>query len=161
MSIKWYQILFQIINFGILIFVLNKFLYKPIVNIIKQRNKKIEDSIKAAEQTLKEKEKIKQIKQQAVEEAEKEVVRIVETARKGAGKTSKQIIDDAKKEAEQAVDKKFQLMLEKLTEQESKITGKITDLVIRTTSRVLKDSLTPKDQKLIIDKEIAKLKKIK
>jgi F-type H+-transporting ATPase subunit b len=161
MSIKWYQILFQIINFGILVFVLNKFLYKPIVNIIKQRNKKIEDSIKAAEQTLKEKEKIKQIKQQAVEEAEKEVVRIVETARKGAGKTSKQIIDDAKKEAEQAVDKKFQLMLEKLTEQESKITGKITDLVIRTTSRVLKDSLTPKDQKLIIDKEIAKLKKIK
>jgi len=161
MSIKWYQILFQIINFGILVFVLNKFLYKPIVNIIKQRNKKIEDSIKAAEQTLKEKEKIKQIKQKAVEEAEKEAVRIVEATRKEAGKTSRQIIDDAKKEAEQAVDKKFQLMLEKLAEQESKITGKITDLVIKTTSRVLKDSLTPKDQKLIIDKEIAKLKKIK
>lgn len=161
MSIKWYQLLFQVINFGVLVFVLNKFLYKPIVNIIKQRNKKIEDSIKAAEATLKEKAKIEEIKKQAVEEAEKEAVKIVEAAKKEAGKTSKSLIDQAKTEAEQEVDKKFQLMVEKLAEQEAKITGRITDLVIKTTSRVLKDSLTPKEQKLIIDKEIDQLKKIK
>lgn len=161
MSIKWYQLLFQIINFGVLVFVLNKFLYKPIVNIIKQRNKKIEDSIKAAEATLKEKAKIEEIKKQAVEGAEKEAVKIVEAAKKEAGKTSKSLIDQAKTEAEQEVDKKFQLMIEKLAEQEAKITGRITDLVIKTTSRVLKDSLTYKEQKLIIDKEIDKLKKIK
>ncbi len=161
MSIKWYQLLFQVINFGILILVLNKFLYKPIVNIIKQRNKKIEDSIKAAEATLKEKAKIEIIKKKAIEEAEKEAVKIVDKAKLNAGKSGKDIINKARKEAEQEVDKKFQLMIEKLAEQEAKITQKITGLVIKTTSRVLKGSLTDKEQKQIIDKEILKLKKLK
>ena len=47
--------MFQLINFGVLVFVLNRFLYQPILKIIELRNKKIEDSIKAAEETLKEK----------------------------------------------------------------------------------------------------------
>ena len=73
MEIRWYQLLFQVINFGLLIFVLNRFLYRPILKIVEQRNKKIEDSIRAAEATLKEKEKIAEIKKQVVAEAEKEI----------------------------------------------------------------------------------------
>jgi len=161
MEIHWYQLLFQIINFAVLVFILKKFLYKPILTIIDQRNKKIQDSIKAAEKTLEEKEKIEQIKKKAIEAAEKEAVRIVDLAKKTAGKTAKQMIQDAKQEAEEEVDKKFQLLADKLADQEKKITAKITDMVIKTTSRVLKDSLTTQEQKQIIDQEIKKLKKLK
>ena len=161
MSIQWYQLLFQIINFGILVFFLKKFLYKPIITIVNQRNKKIEDSIKAAEDNLKEKAKIEEIKKQAIEEAEKEAVKIVERAKKEANKTSKNILDEAREEAEQEVDKKLAMLTEQLNEQERKITGKITDLVIKATSKVLKGSLTAKEQKKIIDLEIKQLKTIK
>ena len=71
------------------------------------------------------------------------------------------MIQDAKQEAEEEVDKKFQLLADKLADQEKKITAKITDMVIKTTSRVLKDSLTTQEQKQIIDQEIKKLKKLK
>lgn len=161
MSIQWYQLLFQIINFGILVFLLNRFLYKPIVTIIKQRQKKIEDSIKAAEDTLKEKAKLEEIKKKAVEEAEKEAVKIVEAAKKEAGVVSKKLVDNAKTQAEAEVDKKFASLSEKLDAQEKIITSKITDLVVKATSKVLKGSLTDKEQKQIIDQEIKKLKKIK
>lgn len=157
MSIKWYQLLFQLINFGVLIFVLNRFLYQPILKIIELRNKKIEDSIKAAEETLKEKAKIEIIKKKVVEEAEKEAVKIVEQAKSQADKTSKKIIEAAKMQAEQEVNKKFQLMQEKLAEQEEKIKIEITDLVIKTTTQLLKNALTPTEQKSVIDKEIKKL----
>ncbi|KKS80480.1 MAG: ATP synthase subunit b [Candidatus Beckwithbacteria bacterium GW2011_GWA2_43_10] len=160
MSIHWYQLLFQIINFGILILVLKKFLYQPIITIINQRNKKIEDSIKAAEATLKEKAKIEALKKQAVQEAEKEAVRIVETARQEADKTGKQILQTARTEAEEEIDKKLKLLTEKLTEQESQITGRITDLVIKATQSVLTGSLTANQQKAIIDSEIKKLAKL-
>ncbi|MFH1280400.1 MAG: F0F1 ATP synthase subunit B, partial [Candidatus Beckwithbacteria bacterium] len=161
MTIHWYQLLFQIINFGILVFVLNKFLYKPIVTIVNQRNKKIEDSIKAAEDNLKEKTKIEEIKKQARAEAEKEAVKIIENAKKEANKTSKNILNTAKEEAELEVDKKLAMLTEKLNEQERKITNKITDLVIKATSKVLKGSLTTTEQKKIIDLEIKQLKTIK
>ena len=157
MTIKWYQILFQIINFGILVYLLNKFLYRPIIKIIDQRNKKIQDSIKAAEATLKEKAKIEEIKKQAVQEAEKEALAVVDQAKKQAVAVSKKMVEVAKQEAEQEVDKKLQLMQEKLVEEENRVKGRITDLVIKTTSQVLKDSLTAKEQQLIIDKEISKL----
>jgi len=159
MTIKWYQILFQIINFGILVFVLNRFLYKPIITIIDQRNKKIQDSIKAAEATLKEKAKIEEIKKQVIQEAEKEAMAVIGKARKQASTTSKGIIESAKQAAEQEVDKKLQLMKEQLAQEEGRIKARITDLVIKTTSQVLKDSLTDKEQHLIIDKEIKKLSK--
>lgn len=160
MSIQWYQLLFQIINFGILILVLKKFLYQPIITIINQRNKKIEDSIKAAEANLKEKAKIEEIKKQAVIEAEKEAVLIVETARKESDKTGKQILLAARVEAEAEVNKKLKLLTEKLAEQESQITGRITDLVIKTTQSVLSNSLSANQQKAIIDSEIKKLAKL-
>lgn len=160
MSIQWYQLLFQIINFGILILVLKKFLYQPIITIINQRNKKIEDSIKAAEANLKEKAKIEAIKKQAVIEAEKEAVLIVEAARKESDKTSKQILLAARVEAEAEVDKKLKLLTEKLAEQENQITGRITDLVIKATQSVLSNSLSANQQKAIIDSEIKKLAKL-
>ena len=160
MSIHWYQLLFQIINFGILILVLKKFFYRPIITIINQRNKKIEDSIKAADANLKEKAKIEEIKKQAVMEAEKEAVRIVEAARKESDKTAKQILQAARTEAEGEVDKKLKLLTEKLAEQESQITGRITDLVIKATQSVLKGSLTVSQQNAIIDSEIKKLAKL-
>lgn len=160
MSIQWYQLLFQIINFGILILVLKKFLYQPIITIINQRNKKIEDSIKAAEANLKEKAKIEEIKKQAVIEAEKEAVLIVEAARKESDKTGKQILLAARVEAEAEVDKKLKLLTEKLAEQENQITGRITDLVIKATQSVLSNSLSANQQKAIIDSEIKKLAKL-
>lgn len=160
MSIHWYQLLFQIINFGILILVLKKFLYQPIITLINQRNKKIEDSIKAAEANLKEKTKIEEIKKQAVIEAEKEAVRIVEVARKESDKTAKQILESARVEAEGEIDKKLKMLSEKLSEEEAQITARITDLVIKATQSVLTGSLTPGQQKTIIDSEIKKLAKL-
>jgi F-type H+-transporting ATPase subunit b len=161
MSIQWYQLLFQIINFGVLVFLLNRFMYKPIITIIKQRNRKIEDSIKAAEASLKEKAKLEEIKKKAIQEAEKEAVSIIDKAKKLADTESKDIIDQASEQAKLEVDKKFVAMSDKLADQEKNITLKITDLVIKATSKVLKGSLTDKEQKQIIDQEIKKLKKIK
>lgn len=161
MAIHWYQLLFQIINFGILIFVLKKFLYQPIINLITQRNKKIEDSIKAAEATLKEKATIQAIKKQAIEAAEREAVRIIDSARKESDQAAKQILDQAKTEAEGEVDKKLKLLTEKLAEEETQLTSRITDLVVKTTASVLKGSLSNIQQKSIIDSEIKKLAQLK
>ncbi|MCX6816376.1 MAG: F0F1 ATP synthase subunit B [Candidatus Beckwithbacteria bacterium] len=161
MEIQWYQLLFQIINFGILIFILNKFLYKPVITIINQRNKKIEDSIKAAENNLKEKSKIAEIKKQAVEESEKEAVKIVEAAKKEAAKTGRQILDNARQEAETEVDKKLLLLTQKLADEEARITGHVTDLVVEAAAKVLKGSLNQREQREVIDNEIKKIAKLK
>lgn len=160
MEIRWYQLLFQVVNFGILIFVLNRFLYRPILKIIEHRNKKIEDSIRAAEETLKEKEKIAEIKKQAVLEAEKEAVRIVEAAKARADKNGKQILIEAQAEAEEAVNKKLALLSDQMKQEEDRLKKKVSALVIATTKQVLKSTLGEKEQKQLIDKQIKSLEQL-
>ena len=161
MEIKWYQLLFQIINFGILVFLLNRFLYRPIIKIIELRNKKIADSIKAAEDTLKEKSTIEALKRLAEAEAEKKAVEIVERAQKRAGVEAKEIVASAREAADLEVGKKMAAATGELEAQEKAIAGRLSDLVVKTTAKILKDSLSDKEQKAIIAAQIKKLSKVK
>ena len=49
MNINWFTVIAQVINFLILVWLLKKFLYKPILNAIDEREKKIADKIKDAD----------------------------------------------------------------------------------------------------------------
>jgi len=62
MEINFFQIIFQIINFTILLLLLKKFLYKPILKILKQRAQKIEEGIEAAEKSIEERDKLEELK---------------------------------------------------------------------------------------------------
>ena len=160
MEIRWYQLLFQIVNFGILIFVLNRFLYRPILKIVEMRNKKIEDSLKAAEESLKEKAKLSELKKQAAAEARIEAVKIVEAAKQEADLAGKQLLTEAQTEAEAAVSKKMELLNDRLEQEEKRLQDRISELVITTTRQVLKSSLGKDEQKRIIDRQIKELKHI-
>ena len=49
MKINWFTVIAQVINFLILVWLLKKFLYKPILNAIDEREKKIRDQLKDAD----------------------------------------------------------------------------------------------------------------
>lgn len=160
MEIRWYQLVFQAVNFGVLIFVLNRWLYRPILKIVEARNRKIEDSLKAAEESLREKAKSAELKKQAAVEARIEAVKIVEAAKHEADSAGKQILSRAQTEAEAAVEKKMVLLNDRLEQEEKRLQDKISSLVITTTRQVLRSSLSKEEQKRIIDRQIKELKHI-
>ncbi len=49
MKINWFTVIAQIINFLILVWLLKKFLYKPILDAVNEREKKINDELKDAD----------------------------------------------------------------------------------------------------------------
>ena len=49
MNINWFTVIAQVINFLILVWLLKKFLYKPILNAVNEREKKITDQLKDAD----------------------------------------------------------------------------------------------------------------
>lgn len=161
MQIHWYQLLFQIINFGILIFVLNKFLYGPIVKIIDQRNKKIQDGIKAAEKNLEEKANLGEFKKRIQLKAEKEATEILNKARKQANDQSKEMMIESKKETQAIVQKEFENLKEKLKDEEVKMKNRIGNLVVDMTTKVLEETLSSAAQHKIIDRELKALAKTK
>jgi F-type H+-transporting ATPase subunit b len=99
MLINWFTVIAQIVNFLILVWLLKRYLYKPILNAIDEREKKIAAQIEDAEKkdadAKKEKEEFRKrndafdkerndLMKKAVEETQTEKSRLMEEARKDA-----------------------------------------------------------------------------
>ena len=64
MKIDWFTVIAQVINFLVLVWLLKRFLYKPILNAIEEREKKVSEQLTdAAEKMDEANEKLNQYQQ--------------------------------------------------------------------------------------------------
>jgi len=161
MEIRIGQLIFQVVNFAILLFLLNKFLYRPILRILEERAARIKEGLEAAEKSIAEKAKLEEKKKKMLVDAEKQSNVILQQAQDRAKKVEKEIVAQAKKEAEKLVQKEQRLLLAKIDQDRSKLQRQVADLVVDTTQAVLEKSLTQKEQKAIINRQIAYIKNVK
>ena len=89
----------QIVNFLILVGILTKFAYKPLMKDLEDRQKKIADSIDSAERERQEAQQLKLNYQQQLSDARAEAQAIVEKAEKLAEETKEQILKEARLES--------------------------------------------------------------
>lgn len=160
MDIQPIQILLQIANFSILMFVLVKFLYQPLTKVLDQRSQKIEEGMVAAEKNIKEAGKMEETVKEEISKARKEAAKITAEARKNAETDAQAILDKAKAEAKKAIQKERQAFEATMKEEEQKLQAKLADLVTQTTAQLLRGTLAEKDQKAIIAAQLKQLKKV-
>lgn len=91
-------IIWQIIGFGILLIILGKFAWKPILSALDERETAIEGALKAAENARNEMANLKAENEKLLQEARLERDQIL----KSANETSAKMIEEAKAEASKA-----------------------------------------------------------
>ncbi len=159
MDINVKTLIFQIVNFGILTAVLTYFLYQPILTIFKQRQKKINEGLKAAEQSIKEKEEVEKKKKEILTKARKEALAIIEEAKQEAAKQKAELLKQAKVEAKKEADKILAKAQEEIKAQEKAFQEKLGEIIIKTTQQLLSETLTAEQRKAITKKMLAQLSK--
>jgi len=155
------QIIFQIINFSIILFVLVKFLYKPILKILAQRSQKIEDGVKAAEKNVKDQEEMDENVKSELNKARKDADKITKDSQKSADAEATEIIAKAKLDAKKVLGKERQAMEASLDQEKKRLEGDFVQMVTQTSEELLQKYLTKKDQQQIISSQIKELKSIK
>jgi len=100
LGIDWKLLLAQAVNFLILLFILSKLLYKPIVNLLEERKNKIEKGLADAEKSKNNLEKAELDAEKIREKAYKESNEILENAKNEATEETKKIVSKAEKQAE-------------------------------------------------------------
>ena len=93
----------QILNFLFLVFVLAKFAYKPLLNIMEERKNKIAADVEAADAAKAEAEAVKSEYAAKLADARQEAQAIVEAARKSAQAAHDKIMAEPKAEQDQVV----------------------------------------------------------
>ena len=157
-GIKWELFAAQVVNFLILLFLLNRFLYKPLLKVLLERKGKIAQGLNDAEEIEKRLEKLELDREKKLEEVASEVKVIL----KDATDSASQIIEEAKQTAtetaakvlEQASDE-IKLEGEKMRQQ---IRSEVAELVIMSLQKVTGKVLNKTDQKKLIEGSVKSLK---
>jgi F-type H+-transporting ATPase subunit b len=105
MDIQLPQILFQIINFGVVMGALTFLLYKPIQKIMDERAEKIVEGQAAAQAAAEEKAKLSTLRAKIEKEAERKAAIYLEKAAEKATEQKREILAKARTEAEAEVAK--------------------------------------------------------
>ncbi len=94
-------IFWQLVSFGVVLFILGKFAWKPILQLLHDRESSIESALNAAEEAKSEMAKLKSENEKILAQANREKDEIIAEARK----IKDQIISEAKKQASDEAEK--------------------------------------------------------
>jgi F-type H+-transporting ATPase subunit b len=158
MDIQLPQIVFQIINFGVVAGALTFLLYKPVKKMLQERSNRIEEAQKAAEQAIAQNKNIEEMKKKIQKQAEEKAAAQVEEAVKEAQARRKELIAQARKEAQTEAEKIVAAAQDEriaiLNEAKSQFEGAVLAAVER-----IVGSFDKKAQSKIIDTELENLLK--
>ncbi len=147
-------LLIQIINVSILIFVLNKIVYKPVLQLLEKRKKKIEEGLVLTEKLQKEQEKLEIHKKKIIEEANLESRLIIDNARKSAKVVEDGLLKEAKIKADNVVEKSKADLVIRQKEMEKMLQTKMVDAVMSLTQKLIGDLLDQDKKQLLIKKRL-------
>src|SRR6059036_1867101 len=144
---NWKLFLSQVISFCIVVVLLRQFAYKPILAVLEERRRKIEEGQLNAEKIRKELAEAEKRYQEIIAKANADAQRMIDDARESAAHLSERKQQEAIAAAEQIVAKAKEAAALEHERQMQTLKRELGRLVIDTTAKVTGKVLTPEDQK--------------
>ena len=144
------NIVWTFVNILILFLFFRVFLFKPVNNILEQRQKLIEDDMEAAKKSKEEAEQLKSEYQKVLEDAENETVEIIKSAKERAQVEYNKRVDESRTEANrimQEANRSIELEKKKsMEEAQSEIAG----IALLAAQKVIQKNVDADDNKKLI-----------
>lgn len=150
LGIDWKLLLAQAVNFLVLLFVLRRFAYRPMLQFLDERSGRIEQGLKDAETAKTKLSEMEARNREALSSARKEAMGIVEAAELSAKKHEA----ERSAETEEKIKRLFEDGLVKIDEEKNKALSEvrrdIADVVAFSVEKVLKEKIdSAKDKELV------------
>ena len=151
LGIYWPKLLAQTINFGIVLFVLWKFAYKPVLTMLAQRREKIAQSIANADKIKAELAATEASRREILDKANAASNKLIEEARAAAARVQEVETQKAIAAANQIIAKAKEASEVELARMKTELRKELVRLVAETTAKVSGKVLTLDDQKRLAD----------
>lgn len=150
----------QIVNFLIILFILKKFLYKPVFDVLKKRQTTIKEGLKQAEDARIRLEKVLIEEKDILRQGQLQSKKIIEDAKQESIGITRKMNEEAKKQAEKLLnDTKEQITRESI-EAEKRLAVNTSKLAVTILEKALKEFFSSKEQKEVISEALKKIKKV-
>lgn len=152
LGIELTLLLTQLINFTIIVFILSKILYKPILKVLEERKNRIEEGLAYSEKAKKDQQDWDKKKSEMLASVKEEAKVIIEQAREDGKKAKEQYLIEARQEAIQMknkLEKEYKTRQQELSTQIATHTVEIAaEMVKKLLPQVMDDKI---HHKLIIN----------
>ncbi|HCC22553.1 ATP synthase F0 subunit B [Candidatus Uhrbacteria bacterium RIFOXYC2_FULL_47_19] len=154
LGLNWKLFLAQLVNFGLVLIVVWRFVYRPLMKVMDERSGKIERGLKDAEESKALRELAETEKQKLIVEARRQAKEIMETTEADAKRRQEETAVKTRTEVERIVtDGKRRLRDEQETMlKEAK--SEIASLVIAATEKILREKIDPKKDLELVESAI-------
>ena len=150
-------LLAQIVNFIILLLLLKKFAYKPIMKVLDERKYKIETSMRQAEEVEKKLAETEKKQTEIIGNAERESTKIIEEANSAAKKLQEDTLVGTNKKVEETLLKNQEVIKLEREKMVSEVKDDMITLVAEVTKKILGKTLSSKDREELVKKSLKDL----
>lgn len=151
MNFVWESTVIAIVSFAILYFLLNKYAFGPLFNVMEQRRELIQNQIQSAEENRKQSETLLAGQQQAIQEAKKDAYQIIEQARTSSNRQSEQMIEAAKEEAARIKQDALRDIESEKNKAVAALKGQVGAMSVMIASKIIEKQIDEKSQQDLVE----------
>ena len=157
LGLSIWEFIFTIFNFCLLLFLLKKFLYKPIMKML---DASINEALDAAEAARLEAAQSEENIRNEIAKARTEADAIIADAKKRGEEVKNEIVNAAKLEAKSITDAAAAQIEKEKAQAIHDLKTQIADIAILATEKLLTQNLTPQQEKILMDNYIKEVGQI-
>jgi len=150
-GLDWAHLIAQAISFGIVAFLLQRFAYKPILQVLEERRQRIAESLANAEKIKAELARTEVQRQEVLSQANIQATKLIEEARAAAARVQEQETQKAISAAREIVEKARDAADAEHARMLAELRREVGRLVVSTTAKVTGKVLTPDDQQRLAE----------
>jgi F-type H+-transporting ATPase subunit b len=160
-SVDVWKLAFQVINFLILLYLLNRFLFKPVLARLDERSAKIGKGLEDAEVAARDRELARAEREAAVAEARKEANEMIARANKIAEDTRNEILTSARADAEKVSTRAREEIVAEKDKAMAEIRGQVAELALAAAGKLVRRQMDDPTQRRLVEEFLAEVEPAK
>jgi F-type H+-transporting ATPase subunit b len=149
------KLLFQIVNFLLLLYLLNRFLFKRVFALLDERQAKIAQGLEDAESAARDRELARAEREAALDEARKEASAMIARATKIAEDSRAEIVAAAKAEAEAATARAREEITAEKDKAMAELRAQVAELALEAAGKLVRSDMNATTQRRLVEEFLA------
>lgn len=156
-GVDWPHFIAQLLTMLVVLWVLNRYAYRPLLDLLEERRRRIAESMSQAEQVKQELAKAQEAREKIIADAGKQAQQLIDEARAAAQRQGDQQLQQAIAQAEALIAKAREATDLDRQRMMTELKREVGRLVVETTAKVTGKVLTPDDQRRLAEETTKQL----
>lgn len=153
------HLIWSVVNFAILLWILNKFLYKPLLGMINAREQEVKENLTKAAEDRAEAERLRKEFTEQVAKAQQQAQSIISEATRNAQQEAERILTSAREKAAQDLERAQETIRVEKERALAELRQEVADLAVAVAGKVIERSLTDADHTRLAEKFVEEVGK--